>query len=63
MKVLRYLRYLWMKRNPLKYARRIGVTLGAGTKLIDNPNWGSEPYLITIRGNCLLLEGIFHQSR
>lgn len=54
MKMLRYIKYLWMKRNPMKYAEKIGVTLGTGTKLIDNPNWGSEPYLITIGDNCLL---------
>ncbi len=58
MKILRYLKYMWMKRNPLSYAKKIGVTLGAGTKLIDNPNWGSEPYLIEIGENCLLSGGV-----
>ncbi|WP_419169417.1 acyltransferase [Negativibacillus massiliensis] len=36
------------KRNPIKYARKIGVVVGAGCKFIGSPNWGSEPWLISI---------------
>ncbi len=57
MKIFRHIRYLWRRRKPLQYAKRIGVELGEGTKLVDNPNWGSEPYLIKIGKNCLLSGG------
>lgn len=33
--------------NPEKYARRIGVKIGKNFR-IGMPNWGSEPYLISI---------------
>ncbi|MBQ3070256.1 MAG: acyltransferase [Tidjanibacter sp.] len=35
-------------KGPIGYARYIGVTIGENCKLIDNPDWGSEPYLITV---------------
>lgn len=58
MKIFRYLRSLWRRRKPLEYAKRLGVKFGEGSKLVDNPNWGSEPYLIEIGKNCLLSGGI-----
>ena len=36
------------KTNPMKYARRVGVTIGKNCRLIDSPHWGSEPWLIAI---------------
>lgn len=39
-----FLRY----RDPIKYAKRIGVKIGTSCRLNDNPNWGSEPYIISI---------------
>ncbi len=36
------------KSNPIKYAKKIGVTVGEKCKLNGSPNWGSEPWLITI---------------
>ena len=36
------------KRNPIKYAKRIGVKIGNNCKLNGSPNWGSEPYLISL---------------
>lgn len=30
------------------YARKIGVTIGQNCRLIGNPNWGSEPWLIEL---------------
>lgn len=42
----------WMKvkRNPVEYARRLGVTIGEGCQILDNPSsiFGTEPWLITI---------------
>lgn len=36
------------KRNPIKHAKRIGVKIGNNCKLNGSPNWGSEPYLISL---------------
>lgn len=40
--------FLLKKRDPIRYAREIGVTIGKNCRLIGSPNWGSEPWLITI---------------
>lgn len=38
-----------MKRqNPMRYARKMGVVLGENCRLIGLPDWGSEPWLISI---------------
>lgn len=44
------------KQDSIKYARSIGVTIGNGCKLTDNPQWGAEPWLITI-GDHVLISG------
>lgn len=44
------------KRNPLKYAKSIGVNISDDCRLVDNPLWGTEPYLITI-GRHVLISG------
>ena len=31
--------------QPVKYARKKGVSLGNGNSFVDHPNFGSEPYL------------------
>lgn len=38
-------------RNPIQYARFKGVQIGTGNSFVDHPNFGSEPYLITIGNN------------
>lgn len=40
--------YLCKRKNPIKYARKIGVTIGENCRLIGSPDWGSEPWLISI---------------
>lgn len=56
-KVIRrlYLAYL-IKRNPVKYARHIGVQVGEGTRLmgVRHGTFSTEPFLITIGCDCLL---------
>lgn len=42
--------------NPIKYARKLGVTIGDNCKLNGSPNWGSEPWLVSI-GNHVELSG------
>ena len=34
--------------DPIKYSRSVGVTIGNNCKLIGVPNWGSEPWLISL---------------
>lgn len=41
-------------RNPIKYAKKIGVKVGEASRFVDHPNWGTEPWLISI-GNHVLL--------
>lgn len=47
-------------RKPIKYARKKGVRIGVGNSFVDHPNFGSEPYLITIGNyNRLSFECVF----
>ena len=49
MKLIKRFFNLYMeKTDPIKFARKIGVKIGADCKLNGSPNWGSEPWLITI---------------
>jgi O-antigen/teichoic acid export membrane protein len=56
--VLRLARWVrtqyYVRRNPVGYARSIGVTIGEGTQLYggETGTFGSEPYLVTIGKNC-----------
>ena len=43
--------FLLKKRNPIQYARKLGVTIGENCRLIGSPNWGSEPLLITLENH------------
>lgn len=40
--------WIWKHKNPIGYARHLGVTIGEGCRLMGSPNWGSEPWLITL---------------
>lgn len=42
------MKVLLRRFKPLTYARKIGVNIGRECRLMWNPNWGSEPYLISI---------------
>ena len=49
MKTIKRLVHLYQKKkDPIKYARKIGVKIGRECKLNGSPNWGSEPYLISL---------------
>ena len=46
-----------MTVSPIKYARKVGVNVGERCNFVSPPpNWGSEPWLITI-GNHVELSG------
>lgn len=40
--------YYMRKKNPIEYARKIGVQIGNDCRLIGSPDWGSEPWLISV---------------
>lgn len=42
--------------NPVKYGRKIGVKIGEKCSFTTSPNWGTEPYLISI-GNHVRISG------
>lgn len=46
--------FLLKERNPLKYAKSIGVNIGEHVLIGKGCQWGSEPYLITIGAHCQL---------
>lgn len=54
MNVIKYIKSLVLRKNHIEYARKLGVRVGDNCKFVDNPRWGSEPYLITIGNHCLL---------
>lgn len=37
-----------IRNNPTQYAKELGVNISDDCRIIDWPNWGSEPFLITI---------------
>lgn len=45
------LRFLKFRKDPIAYARELGVTVGDGTKLATY-DFGSEPFLISIGRDC-----------
>ncbi|MDB5347852.1 MAG: putative Glycosyl transferase [Schlesneria sp.] len=53
-------RMLQIRRNPVKYARSLGVTIGDGCWVLsqDTGMFGSEPYLVTIGSNVCITDGV-----
>lgn len=47
---------LYKRQDYIKYARSLGVKVGDNCRFVENPSWGSEPYLISI-GNHVLISG------
>lgn len=50
--------YIIWFRKTVKYARWIGVNIGTDCKIISHPNWGSEPYLISIGNHTEISSGV-----
>ena len=49
MNTIKKLIHIYQKKTePIKYARKIGVAIGKNCKLNGSPDWGSEPWLISI---------------
>lgn len=55
MKLLRKIRYFYLKRyKPLTYSRLVGVKIGENTRLIGLPDWGSEPWLVSVGSHTVI---------
>ena len=54
MKLIRKIIERVARRNPIKYARKIGVKVGNECRFTGNPRWGSEPWLIQVENHVLL---------
>ncbi len=55
-KLIRKIADLYKRQDHIRYARSRGVQVGENCRFVDNPGWGSEPWLITI-GNHVLISG------
>lgn len=57
MRIIKKIFYFFLKKiSYIRYARRIGVNIGEDCRLIGSPNFGTEPYLISI-GNHVSVSG------
>ncbi len=52
--------WLLIKRNPVAYARKIGVRIGSDCRLLNihSKTFGSEPYLISIGNHVTVTHGV-----
>jgi acetyltransferase-like isoleucine patch superfamily enzyme len=46
--------YLKKNGNIIKYYKKKGVTIGKKCRFSGNPDFGTEPYLVSIGDNCLI---------
>lgn len=44
------------RQDHISYAKSLGVKIGQKCRFVDNPDWGTEPWLISI-GNHVLISG------
>ncbi|OQC00518.1 MAG: Galactoside O-acetyltransferase [Firmicutes bacterium ADurb.Bin099] len=62
MKVLKIIQKLWVilanNDTKIRYARKMGVTIGEGCTLLGRVEWGSEPYLISIGNQVRITSGV-----
>lgn len=52
--VSKLLSFYQERKDPVKFAKKIGVTVGNNCRFIGPQKWGSEPFLITIGDNTLI---------
>lgn len=62
-RIIRRIDLIWwlkVKRKPVEYSRKLGVTIGEGCQILDNPLtvFGSEPWLITIGNDVDITGGV-----
>ena len=47
-----------LKRNPVKYAKKIGVNVQGRLYLYGNVGWSTEPWIITLGDNVHITDGV-----
>lgn len=57
-KVICKLIHVYKKEDPIKYAKSLGVKVGENCRFVDNPQWGSEPYLISVGDHVLISSNV-----
>lgn len=57
--IRRIISYFHKIKNPISYARQIGVQLGNDCRLIGNISFGSEPYLIKLGNHVSITSSSF----
>ena len=56
--IKKILKKIQMYKNPIKYARKIGVKVGEDCRFVSPPKFGSEPWLIEIGNHVELTSDI-----
>lgn len=51
-------RFVLIRRNPVAYAKKIGVNGFENGRIYGDVSWGTEPWLITIGKNCHITAGV-----
>ena len=46
------------RKNPLKYAKKVGVNIKGRCYIYGPHSWGSEPWMITLGDNCYVASGV-----
>ncbi len=46
------------RRNPVKYAQKIGVNFKGGVHIYGNVDWSTEPWIITVGDNVHITDGV-----
>ena len=54
----RFYKYVICRRDPIKYAKKIGVNFTGNVKTYGKVIWGSEPWLITVGDNVHITDGV-----
>lgn len=54
----RLINFYYKHKDPVRWARRLGVSVGDNTMIASNVFFSTEPYLIQIGNNCQITNGV-----
>ncbi len=52
-----FYKYVICMKNPIRYAKKIGVNIGGNVRVYGKVIWGTEPWLITLGDNVHITDG------
>lgn len=55
--IKKYIEDNQIRKDPVKYARKIGVNIGENSRIIEWPDWGGDPYLVSIGNHVTISYG------